>query len=1700
MPTPAIGDIAIIGYSADSAGSPAKSLSFVVLADGLGGTVINYTDNGWLAAGGFRTGEGFGSVTLAAGITAGTVVTISGLDGSGSPAKPNPSTSGDQFLLFTGTTGAPSFLFAVDFADNNATWAADASSSNTSSVPNGLQAIAGGGGTAMAFGADNAAYTGTTTGTKADLLAAIENPANWTQNDANGIAYATSFSVTAGGVATSHVSINDVSIAEGDSGDKVLTFTVTRTDTTGAFTIDYATHDGTATTADNDYAATSGTLTFAAGGAATQTVSVTIHGDTTVENNEAFTVGLSNLQVSAGQADISDNSGAGTINNDDVAHVAIHDIQGAGHTSPYVGQTVITTGIVTAIDKDGNAYWLQAADADADANANTSEAVYVFNGAQLAGSVHVGDSVSVQGVVTEFRSSSATTDLTLTEINSPLTTVLSTGNALPTALTIGLPGVANLTPPTVNLGAANGTFDPAHEGIDFWESLEGMRVTLQDAHATSPLFSTFNEIYVTPNVGDTTSDNSRGGVVSGDPNPSIVQPAGKVFDFNPQVIQLDDEAGVVPPHVGTGDQLGDITGVVHYANGEYEVDPTSAVAVVTPSTNVKETTTIVSNLDSITVAGMNVQNLAPVGFANGESQPSSQAKFDAIAQAIIHNLGSPTILALEEVQDNNGTTNDSVVSASVTLQQLINAIDAAGGPHYTAIDAPPVDDADGGAPGGNIRPAYLYLADKVTPTAANGLTDANGDGIYEFPTANRIGTGNADFTNVRKSVPIEWALTGDTSHAAGTLWTIDNHFTSKGGSAPIESNATDQPLYDEVNDNGSTKREGQAIALNAYVDGILAANPGAHIIALGDFNEYQFFPTIQLATGAIVRTGIGTSTTGDTFAVSTPVLTDMTSTLPANEQYSYNFAGRAQELDHALLTNGDVASAVFDIVHINSEFSDQISDHDPSLTQIAFLRSAAIATEGNDVLDQAAYTSKFGASLGSLAGNDTIAALGGDDTVHAGSGNDTVYGGDGNDTLYGEDGNDALYGGAGSDTLIGGTGTNALYGGSGSDTADYSGDTNAVTVDLAAGTASAADFTDTLDSVENAIGGAQADSLSGNANGNILVGGGGDDTLNGLAGTDVLAGVDGNDTIHGGDDGDQLYGGAGNDALYGEGGDDYIIGGAGNDTIDGGAGFNILDYADAPSAVTVNLGLTTAQNTGGAGIDTISNIQALRGSAFNDTLTGSAGNDSLDGAAGADTMKGGLGDDTYYVDDVGDVVTELLNAGNDQVITTLNSYILGANVEGLGFAGTGNFTGTGNALNNNILGAAGDDTLYGGVGNDRLDGTAGNDTLYGGVGADLMFGGMGNDTFYVDNVGDAAQESVGGGNDTVYSTVSYSIGVGNEIEHVILTGASAINATGNAFNDDLVGNSGKNVLDGGAGDDHMAGGAGDDTYVVDSAGDVVVDNAGEGTDTVQTSLATYSLGDNLENLTFTGSGDFTGTGNALANTITSDGGNDHLDGGAGADKLYGGAGDDTYVVDNIGDKVTELAGAGHDTILTDLASLTLANEVEDLTYTGAGAFTGAGNASDNAITGGALADSLSGKDGNDFLVGLDGNDSLSGGNGNDFLIGGLGADKLAGGAGADTFGYANAGEGGDTITDFDTTQDHLQLSGAGFGVSGVGDITFVSGTNPLASGSGPTLLYNTHTGAILWDADGAGGADAVLLATLATHPAGFDMTDIIVGP
>ena len=350
--------------------------------------------------------------------------------------------------------------------------------------------------------------------------------------------------------------------------------------------------------------------------------------------------------------------------------------------------------------------------------------------------------------------------------------------------------------------------------------------------------------------------------------------------------------------------------------------------------------------------------------------------------------------------------------------------------------------------------------------------------------------------------------------------------------------------------------------------------------------------------------------------------------------------------------------------------------------------------------------------------------------------------------------------------------------------------------------------------------------------------------------------------------------------------------------------------------------------------------------------------------------------------------TETLNL--TEVADTVSSsvtYALTTWIENLTLTGTANIDGTGNALNNLITG------------------NSGNNHIDGGAGADTMVGGLGDDTYYVDNTGDVVTEKTGEGTDTVISSVTY--GLGANVENLTLTGSSAINGSGNTFDNHITGNAGDNqlagnggndVLDGGAGTNYLYGGAGDDTYIVNSVNDHALEAQGGidqgGNDTVMSSI-TYGLGAYIENLVLTGSASLNGSGNSLDNHITGNSGdnqlagldgNDTLDGGAGVNWLYGGAGDDTYIVNSVNDHALEVQGGidqgGNDTVISSI-SYVLGTGIENLTLSGSASLNGSGNTLDNHITGNS---------GDNQLAGLDGNDTLDGGAGVNYLYGGAGND------------------------------------------------------------------------------------------------------------
>ncbi|TSD83300.1 calcium-binding protein [Mycobacterium sp. KBS0706] len=395
---------------------------------------------------------------------------------------------------------------------------------------------------------------------------------------------------------------------------------------------------------------------------------------------------------------------------------------------------------------------------------------------------------------------------------------------------------------------------------------------------------------------------------------------------------------------------------------------------------------------------------------------------------------------------------------------------------------------------------------------------------------------------------------------------------------------------------------------------------------------------------------------------------------------------------------------------------------------------------------------------------------------------------------------------------------------------------------------------------------------------------------------------------------------------------------------------------------------------GGAGAD------QLYGQAGDDTLYGAAGDDWLNGGLGGDLMVGGLGNDVYYVAAVGDGVVERAGEGTDQVLAWI-SYQLAANVEILILQGAAAINGTGNGLNNTIIG------------------NAANNVLNGGAGADTLIGGKGNDVYDVDSAGDRVQESANEGYDRVRASVSFTLGA--NVEELNLSGTAAINGTGNALANTIVGNVGNNLLNGAAGDDVLIGGKGDDIYFVGAVGDRVVERAGEGSDQVQAWVG-HQLSANVETLILQGTAAINGFGNALNNRIIGNAANNVLDGGAGDDTLVGGQGDDVYDVDSAGDRVQESMNGGHDRVQTSRDDYTLPANVEDLTLTG--------NSFSQLADGNALDNVIVGSVGRDHIFGGAGNDVLFGNGGNDFLFGGDGDNTLAGGAGDDTYTIGSSGD------------------------------------------------------------------------------------------
>jgi endonuclease/exonuclease/phosphatase family metal-dependent hydrolase len=594
--------------------------------------------------------------------------------------------------------------------------------------------------------------------------------------------------------------------------------------------------------------------------------------------------------------------------------LTIPDIQGPGHQSAFDGDFVTTAGIVTAVDTNG--FFLQ--DASGDGNTDTADGIFVFTKVQPG--VAPGDQLNIAGVVTEFTPGGTfTNNLSITQLTVSQDTpgasnfhipVVSSSNPLPAPVILGKGGRLPPTEvidddfPTSYDPQTAGIFQPAQDGLDFFETLEGMRVTVRNAVAVSPT-NGFGEIVTVVDKGKHATGLSKRGTIN-------ISPA----DFNPERVQIQFDSGILPGFsvpVNVGDRLGNVTGVVSYNFGNYEVLVTEEFRATTAGLQ-PEVTKLRPKNQRLAIASFNVLNLDPkvedIDLV-ADNDPDEidddvgNGRFQAIAEIIVDHLQLPDIIALQEVQDSNGAEITSVTAADETLQRLVDEIASSSNVTYAFIDNPFIgNETSGGQPGGNIRTAFLYNPARVdlVPGSVQTITD---------PSDQQTNP-NHPFFNSRLPLVATFLFNGQ------EVTVVNNHFSSKGGSAPLFGRI--QPsvaLQEDPTVNGDVDvRRAQAEAVKTFVDALLANDPAANVVVLGDLNEFEFLSPLAILEQS---------------------LTNLVQTLPENERYSFIFDGSSQSLDHLLVSDSLVPGAKFDIVHVNTEFAEtpqRASDHDPLLASV----------------------------------------------------------------------------------------------------------------------------------------------------------------------------------------------------------------------------------------------------------------------------------------------------------------------------------------------------------------------------------------------------------------------------------------------------------------------------------------------------------------------------------------------------------------------------------------------------------------------------------------------------------------------------------------------------------------------------------------------------------------------------------------------
>ncbi|RME65993.1 MAG: hypothetical protein D6790_00975, partial [Caldilineae bacterium] len=560
--------------------------------------------------------------------------------------------------------------------------------------------------------------------------------------------------------------------------------------------------------------------------------------------------------------------------------VRISAIQGAGHRSPLEGQHVTgAPGIVTAIVTRGGDLGFFMQDPEPDGDPATSEGIFVRTDGDPG--VSVGDAVTVSGVVVEALEDPDS--LTVTELHTVTVQTVSAMNPLPSAVVLGEGG---RTPPDAIIDDDGlRRFDPNQDGVDFYESLEGMRVRLNEPLTVGPTGGGLLPVVV---------DRGAGASVLSPEKTLVIQDG----DFNPERVLLGNRFVSLPDLSGGLVLSGTVEGVLGYRAANYQLWPT---ALLPEAPAAEEPTPLSASLaNQLSVATLNGENLDPT---------DPQAKFDSLAKQIVTGLQGPDLIGLVEVQDSNGPVDDGVVDATDTYNRLVLAIVAAGGPFYRVRQIDPEDGQDGGEPGGNIRVAFLFRTDRglsfvdrpggdaTTPVEVVQTTD----GVQLSLSPGRVAPGDSAFQRSRKPLAGEFRWQGH------PLFVVLAHLTAKGADDPLFG-ARQPPVF-----SSAAKRGQQARILNGFVQQILAQDANAYVLVLGDLNDTPDSGPLRLLAGT--------------------QLADLWSKTPANRRYSFIFQGNSQALDHILASRGLLqdAAVTLEAYHANSRFPNAASDHDPVL-------------------------------------------------------------------------------------------------------------------------------------------------------------------------------------------------------------------------------------------------------------------------------------------------------------------------------------------------------------------------------------------------------------------------------------------------------------------------------------------------------------------------------------------------------------------------------------------------------------------------------------------------------------------------------------------------------------------------------------------------------------------------------------------------